>query len=228
MCWGFLCGFPSPDRESQVPSHIPSLHGMMIVGTKKTVHMSNVHNIQERMGFPPLQKIDANTGDVKDQHQDGRQRLGQAAIPAALAILAKYAASESGLQRLSAGPVDTNWLKEILGTERHAVVRRVAEYAGADPATASRTMQEAIQLAVHQGVHLNEANEASPAQQAFYAGLLTEALTYLPAAVPIGKAMEDNTLDDQTHKMEGPLSSLAHKIENVFSDIRSEDPKDAK
>lgn len=190
--------------------------------------MSNVHNIQEQMGFPPLQKIDANTGDVKDQHQEGRQRLGQAAIPAALAIVAKYAASERGLQRLSAGPADTNWLKEILGTERHALVRRVADYAGADPATASRTMQEAIQLTVHQGAHLNAANEASPAQQAFYAGLLNEALTFLPASVLIGKAMDDNTLDDQTHKMEGPLSSLAHTFENLFSDIRSDDPKDAK
>jgi hypothetical protein len=190
--------------------------------------MSNVNTIQEQMGFPPLQKIDANTGDVKDQHQEGRQRLGQAAIPAALAIVAKYAASGSGLQRLTMGQADTNWLKEILGTERHAIVRQVAEYAGADPATASRTIQEAIELAVHHGAHLNEANETSPAQQTYYAGLLNEALTFLPAAVPIGKAMDDDTLDDQTHKMEGPFSSFAHSVENAFSDIRSGDPGDSK
>lgn len=190
--------------------------------------MSNVQSIQEQMGFPPLQKVDANTGDVKDQHQEGRQRLGQAAIPAALAIVAKYASSDSGLQRLSAGPVESNWLKEILGAGRHAMIRQVAEYAGADPATASRTMQEAIQLTVHQGAHLNSANEASPAQQTYYASLLTEALSFLPATVPIGKVMDDDTLDDQTHKMEGPLSSLAHSIGNAFSDNRNEDPKDNK
>jgi hypothetical protein len=190
--------------------------------------MSNVQSIQEQMGFPPLQKVDANTGDVKDQHQEGRQRLGQAAIPAALAIVAKYAASDNGLKRLAAGPVESNWLKEILGAGRHTMIRQVAEYAGADPATASRTMQEAIQLAVHQGAHLNAENETSPAQQTFYASLLTEALSFLPAAVPIGNAMNDDTLDDQTHKMEGPLSSLAHSIGNVFSDNRSEDPKDNK
>lgn len=190
--------------------------------------MSNVQSIQEQMGFPPLQKVDANTGDVKDQHQEGRQRLGQAAIPAALAIVAKYASTDSGLQRLSAGPVESNWLKEILGAGRHAMIRQVAEYAGADPATASRTMQEAIQLTVHQGAHLNSANEASPAQQTYYASLLTEALSFLPATVPIGKVMDDDTLDDQTHKMEGPLSSLAHSIGNAFSDNRNEDPKDNK
>ena len=161
----------------------------MIVVFIVNAYMGNVITIQEQMGFPPLQKIDANTGDVKDQHQEGRQRLGQAAIPAALAIVAKYAASGSGLQRLTMGAADTNWLKEILGTQRYAIVRQVAEYAGVDPATASRTIQEAIELAVHHGVHLNEANEPSSAQQAFYAGLLNEALTFLPAAVPIGKAM---------------------------------------
>lgn len=190
--------------------------------------MSNVLSIQEQMGFPPLQKVDPNTGDVKDQHQEGRQRLGQAAIPAALAIVAKYAASDRGLQRLSAGPEESNWLKEILGSGRHAMVRQVAEYAGSDPATASRTVQEAIQLAVHHGAHLTSANEASSAQQTYYASLLTEALSFLPAAVPVGKLMDDDTLDDQTHKMEGPLSNLAHSIGNVFSDGRSEDPKDIK
>lgn len=81
---------------------------------------------------------------------------------------------------------------------------------------------------MHHGGHLNVANEPSPALQAFYAGLLNEALTFLPAAVPIGKAMYDNTLDDQTRKMEGPFSSFAHSKESTFSDIRSGDPGDSK
>jgi hypothetical protein len=40
--------------------------------------------------------------------------------------------------------------------------------------------------------------------------------------------MDDDTLDDQTHKMEGPFSSFAHSKESTFSDIRSGDPGDSK
>jgi len=103
------------------------VEGMMIVVFTLNAYMSNVNTIQVQMGFPLLQNIDANTGDLKYQHQEGRQRLGQAAIPAALAIIAKYAASGSGMQRLTMGAADTNWLKEILGTQRYAIVRQVAE-----------------------------------------------------------------------------------------------------
>ena len=43
-------------------------------------------------------------------------------------------------------------------------------------------------------------------------------LVYLPAAMNLGDVLNDETLDDKTNKMEGPISNMMHKIENNMSD----------
>jgi hypothetical protein len=41
-------------------------------------------------------------------------------------------------------------------------------------------------------------------------------LLYVPAELQIGKVLHDNTIDDRTNKMEGPLSSHMHWLEKLF------------
>jgi hypothetical protein len=43
-------------------------------------------------------------------------------------------------------------------------------------------------------------------------------LVYLPAAMKMGDVLEDESVDDRTNKMEGPVSGFMHKIENIFSE----------
>jgi len=42
-------------------------------------------------------------------------------------------------------------------------------------------------------------------------------LVYLPASMQLGSLLDDDSLDDRTNKMEGPISSFMHSIENKFS-----------
>ena len=42
-------------------------------------------------------------------------------------------------------------------------------------------------------------------------------LLYLPAAMQMGDLLNDDTLDDRTNKMEGPISNFVHTIENKLS-----------
>ena len=44
-----------------------------------------------------------------------------------------------------------------------------------------------------------------------------EILRYLPTGLNLGELLNDETLEDKTNKMEGPISSLMHKIEGSFS-----------
>jgi hypothetical protein len=39
----------------------------------------------------------------------------------------------------------------------------------------------------------------------------------LPPALQMGDLLNDNTMDDRTNKMEGPISSMMHSIENKLS-----------
>ena len=38
------------------------------------------------------------------------------------------------------------------------------------------------------------------------------------AALHLGKLLDNPNMDDRTNKMEGPVSSFMHKIENIFSE----------
>lgn len=42
-------------------------------------------------------------------------------------------------------------------------------------------------------------------------------LLYLLPILQMGVLLHDNTLDDKTNKMEGPISSLINSIGNAFS-----------
>ena len=48
-------------------------------------------------------------------------------------------------------------------------------------------------------------------------------LPYLPAALNIGSMLEDNTMDDRTNKMKGPVSSFMHKIETLLTGQESKE-----
>jgi hypothetical protein len=52
----------------------------------------------------------------------------------------------------------------------------------------------------------------------FMSGQRDNILAYLPAGLHIGELLHDPTIDDNTNKMEGPVSSFMHKIENIFSE----------
>ena len=72
---------------------------------------------------------------------------------------------------------------------------------------------EAIKL-----THENLPKEATEKDvMKFFSDQVTTFLPYLPANLHMGDALNDTTLDDNTHKMEGPISSLMHSIGNAFS-----------
>ena len=42
-------------------------------------------------------------------------------------------------------------------------------------------------------------------------------LMHLPATIGMGSIVDDTTIDDNTNKMEGPMSNLMHLFEKIFS-----------
>jgi hypothetical protein len=50
-------------------------------------------------------------------------------------------------------------------------------------------------------------------------------LTYLPASLHLGNILDDTTLDDRTHKMEGPISSIMQAISSGFNNADEDERK---
>lgn len=178
--------------------------------------------VRQHLGHEPLQKVDPNLQEVKHAEElsaDGK--LAQAAIPAVLTALLMFTKSDTGAtQVLNHSRIG---LEDLFMGKKSQVVRSVAEYAGASTAEVEGTMEKITQEAV--SIILNAAGEEPTADKIrnYLAGQRHTILTHLPASMQLGKVLGDNSLDDRTNKMEGPMSNIAHAIESALSG--SETPK---
>ena len=177
-----------------------------------------IEAIQMNLGYTHIQKVDPNSQDIKkDQDPAAIEKLGQAAIPAVLTALYKFTRTDEGCrQLLSDGTRD--WLSVIYGGKEKEAVEKVAHYAGVTEKQAESHMEnisdEAIKI-----VKDSAGSPATPEKiKTYMNGQRHNILVYLPAALSMGDVLDDETLDDKTNKMEGPVSSFMHKIENTLSD----------
>jgi hypothetical protein len=174
--------------------------------------------VQENLGYPPLQKVDANTQKVK--MEDGKQyedRFSQAAIPAVLTALYTYSRADEGAQAILSGDISTDWTKFIFADHRQNVLLNIADYSGYDEGAVvdrlNKITAEAVKLIREQ---VKPEGTVIEVKQVL-ADSRNDILPYLPAELEMGKMLHNNTLDDKTNKMEGPVSSLMHAIGGSFS-----------
>lgn len=178
---------------------------------------SLIQTIERNLGIQFIEKVDPNTQNVKgEDNANNKHTLDQAALPAVLAGLYKYSLTDTG-----AGTIlqenTYNWVNTFFGDNTNNIVEHVAEYASTSQEEATQRMDvianEAAKV-IRQNV--KESNDANGVHQ-YLLAQRREILTYLPAELNLGNMLGDNTLDDRTHKMEGPLSSFMQKLGNIFN-----------
>jgi hypothetical protein len=176
-----------------------------------------VETVQRNIGYPPLHKIDPNAQEVKDiSTYSIREKLAQAAIPAILAVLYKYTRSEHGRDKILSGDTPRNWLNILLERTEPKAVDKVAHYAGVSRKEAEQAMQEIA----NEAILVVRADIERPDHETLKKYLGEQRhhiLVYLPAVMQLGRLLDDDSLDDRTNKMEGPMSNLMHSIENKFA-----------
>jgi hypothetical protein len=179
---------------------------------------SLVEFIQKKMGYPVLNKVDPVDHEIKHEDELGpREKLAQAAIPAVLASLYKFSKSEEGRNLLLSSEARENWLDTILEDKEKRAVDKVARYAGVSAQEAEENMLLIAVEAVHAVRESIIHHPTHEAIQKFMGDQRHSILVYLPAAMQLGSLLEDDSMDDRTNKMEGPVSNLMHSIENKFS-----------
>lgn len=182
-----------------------------------------VESIQTNLGFPELHKIDPNTQAVKESRSVVESKnLGQAAIPAVLMGLYKYGNTEMGSEDILRGNSSTNWLNVFFGDKKDEAIEKVSSYAGNSSEEAAGKMEEIAKEAVRL-IRENTPHGAKFSDvKSYVAQQRSNILLYLPAELQISELVGDNTLDDRTNKMEGPMSNSMHFIEKIFSGSTTE------
>jgi hypothetical protein len=179
--------------------------------------MNLVETIQKNLGFHELQKIDPNTQDVKrPENLSSEDYLPQAAIPVVLLGLYKFSCTEAGNTELLKGELQNKLLKTIFGKSTKAVINKVAVYTKNTIEYTADKMEIIAWEALHI-IRKNLSDQPTGASiKTFLADQRHNILVHLPASLQIGEAFHDDTIDDRSHKMEGPVSSYMHWIEKFF------------
>ena len=174
-----------------------------------------VEAIEKNLGYQPLKKVDPNTQEIKDaQKMTPEEKLPQAAIPAVLAGMIKYSDGKDGISLLS-NTENKNWLGTIYCGKEQDAVRKVSEYAGVPAVDVQQHMERIANEAVR---IVNDVVKTPDSEKlrSFMNSQRHSILSHLPASMKMGDVLNEETFDDRTNKMEGPVSSFLHKIEDII------------
>ena len=182
-----------------------------------------IEKVPANLHYPPLQKIDPNTQEVVvDDKTPSEHRFSQAAVPAILTALYKYSTTDIGAENILRGNVSTDWVNTILDDTEEEVIGKVASYSF-QPGDVVRSRLDDIAAEAVKEIRENiKPNAGMMDVKNYMATQIKTILLYLPEALHMGEVVKDTTVDDNTNKMEGPISSLMHKIGSAFTKPENE------
>ena len=174
-----------------------------------------IEAIEKNLGYKPLKKVDPNTQEIKDAGKmTPEEKLPQAAVPAVLAAMIKFSDGQDGITLLTNNE-NKNWLGTIYCGKEQDAVKKVSEYAGVPADEAQRHMENIANEAVKIAKDFVKTPD-SEKLRSLMNSQRHSILSHLPAAMKMGDVLNEETFDDRTNKMEGPVSSFLHKIEDII------------
>ncbi|MEP6750243.1 MAG: hypothetical protein ABJB86_21065 [Bacteroidota bacterium] len=177
--------------------------------------------LQQALNSKPLQKVSPNTQEVDKAAADtsNASKLLQAVISAVLTGIYKITRTHEGAAQILGGNISTTWGDLLFADNREALISRIVTYGVSSPSS----VEGEIELAGTEAANIIKTNAGGTKTAteddviAYMKEQRNNILHYLPAALQLGALLDDDTLDDHTHKMDGPMSGLMHTIEKVFS-----------
>jgi hypothetical protein len=177
-----------------------------------------VETIQRNLGLPALQRIDPNIQEIKEKSLlSSRDKLAQAAIPAVTAALYKFTRTEEGCEAILSNNDNREWLGTFFEDREKPAVDKVARYADVSNEEAERLMKSIADESVKTLRSSLKSTASVESVRTYMDNQRHNILVYLPAAMQMGDILNDESLDDRTNKMEGPVSGFMHKVENMLS-----------
>lgn len=188
-----------------------------------------LETVRKNLGIPELKKADPNTQQVEVKtNEEKESRLMQSLVPAALAGIYDSVRSEEGLSFLAGAASHPDWISLLFGKNAAEMKQRLATYSD----TTIDFVQSHFNMVAAETVMVLRENakgdDRKKAIRALAGSQRDLILPYLPAELKVGTLLDDGVMDDRTNKMEGPVSSLMHKIETAVTGQESKEDADRK
>jgi hypothetical protein len=178
--------------------------------------ISLIEMIPKNLGYPHLVKVNPNTQDISPEEKGfGNHSLVQAALPSLLCAIFNVLHAPGGNAMLLDAD-STDWLDTIFGKNKEDFIRRISEYSGSSPESSAQEARHIASEAIRLIRESLAGRRDAASIHSFAAGQKHLVIQYLPASLQMGDLLHDGPLDDQTHKMQGPISNLMHSLETAF------------
>lgn len=172
--------------------------------------------VQKNLSYKPLQKMDPNIQE-KERVQI-EDKCGQGLIPAMLTGLYRYVQTDEGAESFLQKTIpDHEWVTKVFEDNSEVVIKNLVEYTGEPAFTVKDKMNAIAEETLHIVHEIVPANAGIKEVKDFFTNQRDDILIHLPAELQMGNLLHDNTLDDNTNRMEGPISSLIKNIGNAFT-----------
>jgi len=178
-----------------------------------------VSKIQAILNYPKLEKVDPNTQELSDStaNKETMHRFAQSGISTILAAINNCINSDEGIKKISSSDLNSDWLNILFGSNKETYITRIAAYSDLDVNQTTKRLAEIATSAIYlirqhavPGHYEESIKKVIHDQRNNYYGLI-------PASIQVGELLKDDSIDDPTHKMEGPFSSIMHTLEQDFS-----------
>jgi hypothetical protein len=177
-----------------------------------------VETIQKNLGYAPLQKVDPNIQETKDKYEQSPiDLLAQAAVPAVLTALYSLSRADDGCAKIISRNAESDWLAVLFKGKENEAVAKVAQYAGVSVNLAEGHMENIADESIKIVRDAAGKDPKTEKVKTYLSDQRHHILVYLPAKLNLGDLLKDESLDDRTNKMEGPISNFVHKIEDKLS-----------
>ena len=179
-----------------------------------------VTRLMEKLNIESFIKINPNT--EKEERPDAHtganaKQFEQATVTAVLAGLYKYGSTDEGARNLFTLSND-RLLQEFFLDHKEDVIQGLAAYGNVHAIQVESILNSILPEALSAVKDAVGAEAKPEAIRSYIGGQRHNILVYLPPDLHFGTLVGDDILDDRTNKMEGPVSSFMHFIENLFSE----------
>lgn len=174
--------------------------------------------MQENLGFDAFDKIDPNIESENAVSEHDSKHFVQAAVTAVLAGLYKYVGTKDDVEQLLTIKNHQQILKQIFDSNEEHIIESVGSYGNKPYDQARLFMEKIAEEAIKVVQDATSPDPTSEKIRLYIAGQRHNILVYLPPDLQLGTLINDNSIDDRTNKMEGPVSNLMHFFEQLFSE----------
>jgi hypothetical protein len=178
-----------------------------------------VQEIQTNLGYAELEKIDPNEGDQRESGGSfGNHAIAQAAIPSILCGFADFIRIDENARLLMNRTAESDLLGLIFCDQKKELISRVSDYANTSLFETEKEMEHIANETERILIKLFPDRNNFEAIREYFADQQHEILSYLPGSLHTGELLHHDTIDDNTHKMEGPVSTFMHGVEKFFNE----------